>query len=94
VSGKPAVGTAAWLVTKVSTAIGDRQGFPLGRLPVQHSKAGRPVLNKGQYRGQTCDLNLLAHWLTASLSYMDQHTHIGIMPVIKDQITALRRHNA
>jgi hypothetical protein len=22
------------------------------------------------------------------------HTHIGIMPVIKDQITALRRHNA
>jgi len=23
-----------------------------------------------------------------------QHTLIGIMPVIKDQITALRRHNA
>jgi hypothetical protein len=75
VSGKPAVGTAAWLVTKVSTALGDRQGFPLGRLPVQHLKAGRPVLNKRQYRGQTCDLNLLALSLVDRIALVHGSAH-------------------
>jgi hypothetical protein len=32
--------------------------------------------------------------LQVAVSPLDEYALIGIMPVIKDQITALRRHNA
>ena len=58
-----------------------------GTQPIHVTPAGHGLEENG----------LLRTWYPLGVNSEVQrvpHTHIGIMPVIKDQITALRRHNA